>query len=150
MQTYNAIVRLNAELTNEVPKQNLTAPEVLILRDIHGDDAVVNIVAAEDWDDVFVAIEDANGDTRIVAKKSVSADYEGPEDEYSDEIERERLGRIYGDAILKDDDKGDPREAIARMFGKYAPLPTELPEFKKARKEAAKARGKKGNLDKVA
>jgi hypothetical protein len=44
MKLYKATVRLSGSNDNEVPKIGLTAPEILILRSIHGDDAVVRIV----------------------------------------------------------------------------------------------------------
>ncbi len=43
MQHYKALVRLAGNILHEVPKDNLTAPEIILLRFIHGDDAVVSI-----------------------------------------------------------------------------------------------------------
>lgn len=43
MQVFNADVRLAGVLTNVVQKRGLTAPEIYVLRRIHGNDAVVNI-----------------------------------------------------------------------------------------------------------
>lgn len=43
MQTYSAKVRLAGSLYNEVPKSDLTAPEIAILKRIHGSDAIVDI-----------------------------------------------------------------------------------------------------------
>ena len=44
MQLYDATVRLSGNPMQEVPKQNLTAPEVMLLQKIHGGvDAVVRI-----------------------------------------------------------------------------------------------------------
>ena len=142
MQTYNAIVRLGGELHNEVQKKNLTSPEILILRKIHGQDAVVKIEPSGEWEDHFSKVEvrgDA-GDT-----------YEEDRD-YDDDVEKNRLADTYGTAIMKEEDAGSPRAAIDRMFGEFAPLPVELPELKKARKLEAetKTKAKKGNLDKVA
>jgi hypothetical protein len=43
MERANCIVRLGGLLTNTVPKAGVTPAEVLLLRSIHGDDAVVDI-----------------------------------------------------------------------------------------------------------
>lgn len=147
MHTYNAIVRLGGELHNEVQKNNLTAPELLVLRKIHGQDAVVKIEPSGYWGEHF---------GKITRKDDLGETYE-EEREYDDDAEKNRLADTYGDAILKEEDAGDPRAAIDRMFGEFAPLPIELPEHKKARKAEAAAKvaekttAKKGsNLDKVA
>lgn len=44
MRLYNCKVRLNNDLLHEVYKKNLSAPEILILREVHGQTAVVDIV----------------------------------------------------------------------------------------------------------
>lgn len=43
MQIYSAKIRLGGLLHNEVRKDELTAPEILVLRGIHGADALVDI-----------------------------------------------------------------------------------------------------------
>ncbi|WP_176074325.1 hypothetical protein [Brucella intermedia] len=43
MQTYSARVRLSGSLFNEVPKAELTAAEITVLRRLHGPDSVVEI-----------------------------------------------------------------------------------------------------------
>lgn len=48
MQVFNADIRLAGVLTNVVQKRGLTAPEVYVLRRIHGNDAVVNLVHVGD------------------------------------------------------------------------------------------------------
>lgn len=147
MQTYNAIVRLGGELHNEVEKKNLTAPEILVLRKVHGQDAVVKIEPSGEWDDHF---------SKVTRRDEVTGETYEEEREYDDDAEKNRLADTYGTAIMKEEDGGDPRASIDRMFGEFAPLPVELPEHKKARKaeaaESAKAKpaAKKGNLDKVA
>lgn len=45
MQTYKAKIRLSGSLFNEVGRDGLTAPEITILRRLHGSDAVVEIKA---------------------------------------------------------------------------------------------------------
>ncbi len=47
MQLYNCKVRLGGSVINEVRKSEVTAPEILILREMHGSDAVVDIVKTE-------------------------------------------------------------------------------------------------------
>lgn len=44
MQLYSANVRLHGSLLHEVYKTDLTASEVIVLRVLHGDDAVADIV----------------------------------------------------------------------------------------------------------
>ena len=41
MHLYACKVRLHGSVMNEVPKEDVTACEVMILRLIHGDDAIV-------------------------------------------------------------------------------------------------------------
>jgi hypothetical protein len=127
MHTYNAKVRLNDKLENEVSKINLTAPEIMLLRKIHGQGAVVSIEESGQWEDHF--------SKKIVTNED--GEREEIEVEFDDDAEKDRLARIYGDAVLEEADSGNPRNAIDRMFGEFAPLPIELPEFKKARKAAA-------------
>lgn len=43
MRFYNAKVRLAGSLLHEVYKEGLSAPEIMLLRHIHGQDAVVDI-----------------------------------------------------------------------------------------------------------
>ena len=44
MQFYDCKVRLGGNVMHEVRKENITAPEIMVLRALHGDDAVVEIV----------------------------------------------------------------------------------------------------------
>lgn len=44
MQLYNCKVRLSGSLYNEVPKDEVTAAEITLLRVIHGNDGVADIV----------------------------------------------------------------------------------------------------------
>jgi len=43
MQMYKATIRPGGQVTHEVPRDNLTAAEVILLRHIHGDDAVLHL-----------------------------------------------------------------------------------------------------------
>lgn len=43
MQLYDAFVRPSGDLTCAIPKNSLTAAEIILLRKIHGPDAVVDI-----------------------------------------------------------------------------------------------------------
>lgn len=43
MHVFNATIRLQGAIGNEVPKYGLTVPEVHILRQLHGTDGVVNL-----------------------------------------------------------------------------------------------------------
>ena len=46
MQTYDCHVRLGNTTTSEVPKAGITASEIMVLRSIHGPDAVVRVSPA--------------------------------------------------------------------------------------------------------
>lgn len=48
MQAYNCKVRLHGSLYNEVPKSGVSAAEIMVLRVIHGNDAVADLEAAGD------------------------------------------------------------------------------------------------------
>jgi hypothetical protein len=43
MQLYDVSVRIGGNLNSVVPKQDVTAAEILVLRRLHGDDAVIDI-----------------------------------------------------------------------------------------------------------
>ncbi len=43
MDIYKGKIRLSGDMRNEVRKEGLTAPEVILLKRIHGDDAFVEI-----------------------------------------------------------------------------------------------------------
>lgn len=49
MNFYSAKVRLAGDVRHEVHRINLSAPEVMVLRAIHGADAVVNIKKTGHW-----------------------------------------------------------------------------------------------------
>ncbi|MBB3980097.1 hypothetical protein GGQ64_005344 [Rhizobium azooxidifex] len=46
MHLYNCKVRLSGSLYNEVPKSQISAAEIIVLRTIHGADSVADIVPA--------------------------------------------------------------------------------------------------------
>lgn len=50
MQLYTATIRLAGSLYNEVQRDDLTAPEISILKRIHGPDGVVRIAAGKHVD----------------------------------------------------------------------------------------------------
>ena len=50
MQLYSAKVRLAGSLLNEVLKEELTAPEVTVLRAIHGPESIVDLKAGKQVD----------------------------------------------------------------------------------------------------
>jgi hypothetical protein len=43
MQMYRCVVRLAGTVNNEVPKPSVSAPEIAVLRSMHGPDSVVRI-----------------------------------------------------------------------------------------------------------
>lgn len=48
MQLANVIVRLGGDLNNTVPRRGVTPAEILVLKHIHGSDAVVDVMPAGD------------------------------------------------------------------------------------------------------
>lgn len=103
MQLYKCKVRLSSSLNNEVPKINVTVPEIIVLRVIHqmgynvgGGDPVVDIEPLIDGKNQFVMAD------------------------RSDREERQRLHDIYGGALLRS--KTHP--TIDSIFGVGTPLPT--------------------------
>lgn len=124
MRVYSAMVRLNGKLENEVEKKALTVPEILMLKRIHGDDAVIKIQENGDWDQHFSKRRIVDGEGHLVDM----------EFEYDDDAERARLASTYGAALLEETDEGNPMRPIGRLFGEYAPLPQKLPEAEKAPK----------------
>jgi hypothetical protein len=97
MQLYSAKVRLGGSLYNEVRKDELTAPEILLLRSIHGGAEAVTEVKA-------------------TGKEAFDVDEEGNKRLRTDKAERARLKRIY-DAYNKKLDK---------LFGPMGALPQVL------------------------
>lgn len=50
MQTYSATIRLGGSLFNEVRKDELTPAEIVVLKTIHGGDAILRIIAGKHVD----------------------------------------------------------------------------------------------------
>ena len=50
MKIYDCKVRLSGSLLNEVPRRHVPAGEIMMLRGIHGDDAVIDIVESGEND----------------------------------------------------------------------------------------------------
>jgi hypothetical protein len=72
MLTFNAKVRLSGSTQNEVRKEGLTAPEVILLRRIHGEDAVLELergpdVARDDYEE-RQRLQAVYGESKQVAK----------------------------------------------------------------------------------
>jgi len=98
MQLYECTVRLSGSMTNEVPKVDVTAAEIQVLRAIHqGVDAGVEAII------------------RIKPTKHVDRD---------DMEERERLQMIYGGALSRI----DTIRTLQAILGHHtAPLPQSVP-----------------------
>lgn len=80
MRLHNCKVRLHGDVRDEVRKKNVTSGEIRLLQQIHGEDAVSEIVAT--GKDAFSEIPEHTHELRGEAE------------------ERERLGRIYGDLAV--------------------------------------------------
>lgn len=80
MRLHNCKVRLHGDVRDEVRKKNVTSGEIRLLQQIHGEDAVSEIVATG---------------------KDANSEIPGHETELRGETEeRERLGRIYGELAV--------------------------------------------------
>jgi hypothetical protein len=97
MQLYSAKVRLSGSLYNEVRKDELTAPEILLLRSIHGGTEAVTEVKA-------------------TGKEAFDVDEEGSRKLRTDKGERARLKRIYDPYAKK----------LDKLFGPMGALPQVL------------------------
>lgn len=98
MQLYSAKIRLGGSLVNEVRKHDLTAAEIIMLRDIHGGaDAVIDIV-------------------------------ETGSDRRTQEFERERLNQTYNSKETSTaEDHTRKTERMRALFGHdAAALPAKL------------------------
>lgn len=107
---YDCKVRLQGSVLNEVPKSGVTAPEIDILRALHGGDAVVGIV-----------------DTGEIARTVVS---EKPLKvrPRSDKEERDRLVAMFANPATTVAESADKKMRMIRdLFGHDRnPLPKEL------------------------
>ena len=80
LDLYNCKVRLHGDVRDEVRKRNVTAGEIRIFQLIHGDDAVSDVVKT--GDKALSALPDNQGALR------------------SEDEERDRLSRLYGEKIV--------------------------------------------------
>jgi len=105
---YDCKVRLQGSVLNEVPKSGVTAPEIELLRALHGADAVVSIV-----------------DTGGIAEVAVSATKKRPR---TDKEERDRLVAMFANPATTVAESADKKMRMIRdLFGHDRnPLPKEL------------------------
>lgn len=110
MLLYTAKIRLGGSLYNEVPREDLTAAEILVLQALHGNDGVVDIKStgkvamAIDFDDDLVRPIETNRPR-------------------TDEEERQRLRQLYASSILT---PGRTR-LIEDTIGARGPVPHLVP-----------------------
>lgn len=103
MRAYSCKVLLAGNLLNQVPKI-LTAPEIQIMRWLHGGDAVIDIsLYSEDY-----------------------AEFKGVR-RWTQQDERDRLQAEY-DQYLKAERNGRNPTSVDQMFGMFNALPEALPE----------------------
>lgn len=101
MRIYTCKVRLNGDLYNEVMLRNVTAPEVMVLRSLHGQDGVVVLESTGRED-----IRDADERDRLRHKYSLTS---------GSEAASLTEGKI---------------DIVSRLFGPdTVPLPKELADF---------------------
>lgn len=111
MRLYSCKVRLAGSLYNEMPKSDVTAAEVHILRILHGTDAVIDLV------DTGKAM-------------SLTSERDKPVTRGQSE-ERSRLEEQYGHGLVAAQKAKHPAEAISAVFGVAGTLPDSLPEAPK-------------------
>lgn len=119
MQLYKCVLRLNGSLHNEVPKNDVTAAEIQVLKAIHqGPETGVDVVV------------------RIQPTRKVDR---------SDQEERERLQDLYGASVAKNprlrslnDILGHPSVPLQRVVPGVAESEPEPAEKRRLRKPAIK------------
>lgn len=98
---YSAYLRHAGKRSYEIKKSNLTAPEIIVLRAIHGADSVVGIQKTG---------------------KRVAKDFASQQELLTNQGELDRLRQIYRDFTVDDD-----KPLLDAMWPGYNPqLPTEL------------------------
>ena len=113
MKLYSCKVRIGGNVLNEVRKENATAAEIVLMRAIHGDDAVLEIEATGKVDR-----SDADERSRLLEAQ----------------FDTEVMGRVFGHSALglpqeiagvKDNIPGDGDAPIRRRAARAAALPAE-------------------------
>ncbi len=127
---YDCKVRLSGSVLNEVPRTNVSAAEIFVLRGIHGEDAVVDITDAK----IRQKEETARAKETGWAPKHPEARRQSAEREY--------LEFVYGEKIINE------------LFGaSFRSLPTKLAEVEDDEAPvapvptAAKGKAARDNLD---
>ena len=104
---YKCKVLLKGNLLNQVPKI-LTAPETLVMRWLHGGDAIIDLAEYGDYGKDVLKVQN-----------------------WSNNDERERLKTLY-DPYLKAERGGRNPTSIDQMFGMFNALPEKLNEVEHA------------------
>lgn len=117
MQLYKCVLRLNGSLYNEVPKRDVTAAEIEVLRAIHeGPETGVETIV------------------RIEATRKVDR---------SDKAERERLQELYGATLAKNPRLRSLNDILGHPS---VPLPQSIPGIPESDAEPVKRRGRKPTI----
>lgn len=120
MKYYNCKVRLKGNVAHEVSKFSLSAPEVIILKHLHGDDGVLNIEETDvlpDYRFERIANEEA---------KKNEPKYERELLEFDSTEERTRLAMAYDEGLMALE--GEQKTSVAKLFGaSYSDIMEALP-----------------------
>lgn len=117
MKFYSAKVLLKGSQINQVPKDRLSPAEIIVLRSIHGSDAVVDIKPSK-------AMKPQRNDRTPDIIELVPAESRYKWRPQDDAAERERLQTIYATALNR------PGRNLVTLFGPpHNPLPKELPDM---------------------
>jgi len=145
MEYYNCRVRLAGSTQNEVLKTCLSAPELLIVRKIHGAENVLDVELAK-LPEYKHKSYDSSRDKQLQEEGLMRDPSEiDPDEDFDDESERQRLATLYGRGLGFDPAKDENiMTPIEHLFGgQYVPLPRRLPEREKELRAAARAKEKK-------
>jgi hypothetical protein len=99
MNLYNCKVRLHANPLDEVRKKNVTAGEIRVLRQVHGDDSVLEItktghkahgLSPETKDDLRTEAEERDRLERFYGEKAVAALFGGRPQAIDEELQEDK------------------------------------------------------------
>lgn len=148
MECFNATIRLEGNPLNEVAKRGLTVPEIVILRRLHGDDAVVkleHVGTVEDMDnfeererlsyEYDAGLKNLHEDAKTSVEKMFGGDYNPLP---------QKLRDYRGDRTdIVTDDLEDFQRSLPFASPNVADRKTQLREKANARKKLAKEEAKK-------
>ena len=139
MRLYDCHLRLGGTTSSEVPKHNITAAEIIILRRIHGDDAVVRI---EQKDDIPVNQFELRDHLRTLYERSehqqgLVVTVLGPDHMHNlpDALDPEQEARYREEVAAKEREEAGKKATVEAEIDRR--VREQLAEHEAARKEVA-------------